>query len=370
MSKILFCAKSASHIANFHEPYIKHYKSLGYEIHTISDGLVHSQYVDESFDIPISKKSLSFKNLIASIKIANIIKKQNYDIISIHSSFGGVVFRIALKLAKPSAYVIHIAQGYKFEDNDTRKSKFYIWREKLLSKTTDALITMNKQDYNTAVKHNLCDNIILTNSIGINIAKFPILDVDTIKAQRLVYGAYDESTVILCVGEFSKRRNQQMILKAFREILNKKDNVFLVFAGTGECLGACKRLAKKLRIEDNVHFLGFVEDINLIYRSADIVVSSSISEGLPFNIMEALFCGVPVVASLIKGHVDVLENNFNSLLFESENIQELVSCLYLLIDDKKLYQSIKANCYLPQEFYKAKTKSEISSIYDIFYKKI
>lgn len=367
-NRILFCTKSASDIYNIHKPYIDHYKKHGYEIHSISDGFAHLEDIDTSFDVPMSKKRFSIRNIIAAIQVSNIIKKQNYDIISIHSNVCGLVCRLALKLAKVHPYVVYTPGRYNFENNNP-KSKISKWVENMLSKTTDAIITTNKDDYNTALKHKLCDNIILTNSLGIDPEKFPILDADSIRAQRLLYGAYDESTVILCSGEFSKRRNQQMIIKAFKNLRRKKDNVFLVFTGNGDSLESCKKLAKKLRLEDDVHFLKTVDDINLIYRSADIVVSSSTSDGLPFNIMESLFCGVPIVASLIKGHSDLLKNNFNSLLFNPKSVSELESCLYLLVDDNKLYKKIKSNCYLPEEFYLSDSELKVNNIYEIFYKK-
>jgi glycosyltransferase EpsD len=120
------------------------------------------------------------------------------------------------------------------------------------------------------------------------------------------------------VADFSKRKNQSALIKAFASTADKigagtsGQDVRLVFAGDGATLEECKRLADgtpsaaDLNVSDKIDFLGFVNDVPELLRSCDCAVSTSRYEGLPFNIMEAMAAGLPVVASNIAGHTDLL----------------------------------------------------------------
>ena len=88
----------------------------------------------------------------------------------------------------------------------------------------------------------------------------------------------------------------------------------LLLPGSGARLEACRALADELGVAERVRFPGQVRDIPVWLGAADIAVSSSRSEGLPFNIMESMACGLPVVASDAKGHTDLIGPE-NGLLF-------------------------------------------------------
>ena len=74
-------------------------------------------------------------------------------------------------------------------------------------------------------------------------------------------------------------------------------------------------MADRLGVASRVRFPGFVQDMRTYYQAADLCVSSSRSEGLPFNVMEAMACGLPVVASDVKGHQDLVESGVTGLLY-------------------------------------------------------
>ena len=96
--------------------------------------------------------------------------------------------------------------------------------------------------------------------------------------------------------------------------------VVLLLAGQGDKLAECKQLAAQLGLlaeggPVRAVFPGQCNDMPLWYAAADAAVSASRSEGLPFNIMEAMYAGLPVVASAVKGHVDLLQQEESGLLY-------------------------------------------------------
>ena len=101
-----------------------------------------------------------------------------------------------------------------------------------------------------------------------------------------------------------------------------------------------------------LHFPGHVADMASLYRAADAAVSASRYEGLPFNIMEAMHCGLPVVASRVKGHVDLIEEGRNGLLYEYGNVDACAGQLQRLIGDPGLRQSLAAAARASVEAYR------------------
>lgn len=363
MKKMLITASAGSHISNFHLPYIGHFKEIGYEIHTVSGEKVQSNLVDKAFNMSFDKRQVSVKNVATIVKLAALMRKERYDIVSSNATLAGLLTRMAVVVSGTNPTVIHMSHGYLFKDDSSTKSKIYLGFEKLLAKRTDLLFTMNNEDYDIANKYELCRKIEFIHGCGLCRDKLPILTSDEVCAVQKFYGITNFDTVLLCVGEFSVRKNQAMLLRAFSGIVQEKSPVKLLFAGDGKLLTECKRLAKKLEIEDNVIFCGHVDEVSNLYCVADIVVSASLSEGLPFNILEALHYGIPVVASSVRGHVDLIENNVNGLLFDVDNELQLEACLRLLVEDKSFYLKLKSGVNLSDEYYIDSVQQEILGSY-------
>lgn len=95
----------------------------------------------------------------------------------------------------------------------------------------------------------------------------------------------------------------------------------LLLPGRGAALDKCKALADRLGVRERVRFPGFVSNIEDYYRASDVCVSSSRSEGLPFNVMEAMACGLPAVLTNVKGHEDLVRPGENGELYPYDDRQ-------------------------------------------------
>ena len=87
-------------------------------------------------------------------------------------------------------------------------------------------------------------------------------------------------------------------------------------AGNGDLYDFYKSEIERLKISDKIILAGHVNNAKELIYSSDIIISSSKSEGLPFNIMEAMSIGIPVIASRIKGHIDLITDGYNGYLFD------------------------------------------------------
>lgn len=304
MKKVLMTASESSHFKNFHTPYIKYLQSRGTSVYTASNGVFGLEGVPHT-TLGFRKKIISPANIAVIFKLARLIRKERFDAVYTNSTLAGFVGRMAVILSgSRKTSCRHICHGYLFDDDGSMRSRVYLAFEKLVRRRTDLLAVMNADDLKIAEKYSLGREIVFLNGMGLPAEKFPALPMDEISELRNDLGARDGETLFLCVGEFSARKNQSAMIRA----LAKTEHGRLIFAGDGELLDECKTLAESLGVSDRTVFLGHYNNVNALYRACDCLISASRYEGLPFNVMEALYCGERVLLSDVKGNRDLAED--------------------------------------------------------------
>lgn len=341
--KILFCASTTSHINNFHLPYLKAFHEMGYQVWVAVDKSEPIQYVDKVIAIPFCKKFFSFHNIKAIFEVKDLLKEEKFDFISTHTTLASAVVRAAvMQLHCDRPEVFNTVHGYLFNESDGLKKWKYLLPEKICASVTDVLMVMNHEDYDIAEKHKLYrGRLYYIDGMGIDLSKFTSVSQDERSALKKKQGFSEHDFLFVYAAEFSKRKNQSLLIRAFANICTKIPNTKLLLAGDGLLLEECKTLAKELHVQNQVQFLGYVEDMRKLYAICDICVTTSCIEGLPFNVMEAMACGLPVIASDIKGHRELVEAGKTGLLFENGNQKELEEKLKLLYLDISLQEALK-----------------------------
>ena len=206
--------------------------------------------------------------------------------------------------------------GYLFSSNTKFfKKTIYILLEKLCKNSTDRLLTMNKEDYELAVKYRLC-NYDITNINGIGLPKVPTFQQEIRSSLRSFYSVGGDETLFTYIAELSKRKNQIFLIENIEQISKVFPKFKLILAGNGDLYDFYKSEIERLKISDKIILAGHVNNAKELIYSSDIIISSSKSEGLPFNIMEAMSIGIPVIASRIKGHTDLITDGYNGYLFD------------------------------------------------------
>lgn len=328
MKKILMIASEASHFKNFHVPYINYLKNMGVEVYTASNGdfertdTIHTR-------LRFRKKLFHGGNIGVIVKLSRLIKKNGIDSVYTNSTLAGFAGRAAVILSgQKRVRAVHICHGYLFEDNGSLRSRVYLFFEKLVRKRTDLLAVMNREDLSIAEKYRLGKQIVFINGMGVPAERFPELSADTVEKMKSSLKREGEEILFLCVGEFSERKNQKAIIEALSRLSPQGlSKCRLVLAGEGKLAEECKALSNSLGIGDKVTFLGHFDDMNLLYRSCDCLISASRFEGLPFNVMEALYCGEDIIVSDVKGNRDLCADSDGSLYpcGDVEKLSELMN---------------------------------------------
>lgn len=302
MKKILMTASESSHFKNFHIPYIKYMQERGCRVFTASRGGPALDGVEHT-TLNFRKKLFHAGNIGVILKLSRLIRKNGFDTVYTNSTLAGFIGRAAVILSRRKrTKTVHICHGYLFSDDGSLRSRVYLFFERLVRKRTDILAVMNREDMEIAEKYSLGKRIVFINGMGVESRKFPRVQEEEIRKMQSRLGRRGDEMLFLCVGEFSPRKNQKTIIEACAGL---EGDYRMVFAGDGRELEACRQLCEKLGVTDRTVFLGHFENMNLLYRSCHCLISASRFEGLPFNVMEALYCGEDIIVSDVKGNNDL-----------------------------------------------------------------
>lgn len=306
MKKVLITATLQSHICQFHRPLADMLHKNGYGVHVAAknnlaekNGLV-LDFADEVFDIAISRSPKSPSNVKAYKQLKQIIDENQYDVIHCNTPVGGVVTRLAAKRArKNGSKVIYTAHGFHFYNGAPKKNwLIYYPFEKMMEKHTDALVTINKDDLELAKKRfKKIPHVYLMHGVGIDFDRIKCdLEKESVRAEL---GLANDDFVLLSVGELNKNKNNIAILRAIAKLNDKK--IKYLIAGNGPLREYLESEIEALGLADQVKFLGYTRNIGQYHKAADAFCFVSHREGLGLAAIEAMYSGLPLVTSDIRG---------------------------------------------------------------------
>lgn len=150
---------------------------------------------------------------------------------------------------------------------------------------------------------------------------------------------------ILYIGRMDSEKGLFDLVESARYVCNKRSDISFILAGSGKDLNKLKKKTKKLGLEGKFKFLGQVEKSQIVelYQKASIFVLPSYHEGLPTVLLEAMACGLPIIATNVRGNNDLIVNKKNGILVAARQPNQLAEAICSLIDDKKLKESLGKN---------------------------
>ena len=175
----------------------------------------------------------------------------------------------------------------------------------------------------------------------------------------------ENKTLIATVGRLTEQKGIDIFVSAMAKIIHKNKNVFAIVIGDGELKENLKNLALKLGVEDNVKFLGYRSDVIELMSEMDFIVLASRWEGFPLTPIETFSVGKTIIVSNIDGNNEIVKNEYNGLLFEKDNIDELQEKINILINDVDKRKKLERNAEKTFEE-KFSYKAFISNYIDVY----
>jgi glycosyltransferase involved in cell wall biosynthesis len=351
-SKILIVTTIAGTLENFILPFVHHYRNLGWQVDGVSIDITSNQACVEAlnavWDVPWSRNPLDPRNFVNAVpRIQEIVVQGNYDLVHVHTPVAAFVTRYAISQLKikQKPQVLYTAHGFHFHQQGNPLTNFlFLNLERIGGRWTDYLITINREDEAAARKYHLLpdERIFYTPGIGLEIDKYDSQQVtqEQIAGIRQELQLMPEEVLLLTVAEFTANKRHRDQLLALKEL--NRSQVHLALAGDGDTRQEIEQLAQELNLQQQVHFLGFRDDIPALICASTALLLTSGREGLPRSIMEAFCAGIPVIGTNIRGIQDLLSDNCG-LLVEVGNIQALSQAIAEMLDHPEKATQMGAN---------------------------
>lgn len=324
MKKILFVANITEHIDCFHIPYMKWFQSRGWEVVAVTNGEPPEGGYDRFYNVGIERSPIHLiRNIKATLAIRRIIEREKIDIVYCHTPLGAVTARFAAKKErkKRGIRVIYMAHGFHFYKNAPIANWLLFYpAEKYLAKVTDAIITINQEDYDLAWKRFRSQStaVYKVNGVGVLMDRFSVPTDEQKEQLHREYG-YERKYVLFYAAEFIPRKNHRFIINAAKKLAESCPDLKIVFAGQGPDMERIRRAAEESGLSETVDFIGYRKDMPQLLKMCDVLISSSVQEGLAISIVEGMASGLPILCSNVRGNREMVSVNENGYLFELDD---------------------------------------------------
>ena len=352
MKKVLYVTTVSRTINAFLIPHINMLLDNGYEVHCACsiDKPVDKELQRRGvkiFEVPFSRNPLGIGNIKAFIKLEELQRINDYDIVHVHTPIAAIYGRL-LKLNFPSLRIIYTAHGYHFLKGGSKLGWIlYYPIEKIMAKFTDVTININKEDYEITKEKLKPKKCYLLNGVGLDLDKYKKLSSKEIQEKRKEFGLKDKDFVVLMVAEINKNKNHIQLINAMDILKDKYPNIKVLCIGDGTLKESLEKQIILRNLQNNIFMLGYRLDVNKLINISDIGILLSRREGLPRNIMEFMACGRKVIATDIRGCRDLICDETIGTLVNVDDYESTAKAIekYYILNDKSFEVSKEIRKY-------------------------
>lgn len=282
-----------------------------------------------------------FRDLAAFFELRSLLKGLKPDIVHTHSSKAGILGRLAAAAAGVPA-VVHTFHGFGFHPRQgALKRGFYVLLEKLCAPLSAALVFVSRSNMETARAAGIGDpaRYALIRS-GVKLSDYPA-KADR-AAVRAKLGLAPSDLVVLSIGNAKPQKNPGAFLEAAARLAPGRPSVRFVFVGGGEALESLRAQAAARGLGKTCLFTGWRDDSPELLAAADVFALTSLWEGLPRALVEAMKTGLPSVCYATDGVTDILRDGENGFCVPQGDLDAFCAALGRLLDDDALRRALAA----------------------------
>lgn len=350
-----------------------HYAANMKEPQYLSDERFLQELGVRTHHIDIARSPFQWReNRRAFLQIRELLREFDIRMIHCHTPVGGVLGRLAGHFFRDwRVFVIYTAHGFHFYKGAPLQNHLLYYRvEKWLAHYTDVLITINEEDYRSALRFHLRrgGRVYKIPGAGLNLQKFRPQEeaLRAVFRRKLWIGA--DEFFLVSVGELNENKNHEVVLEAL-ELLRaegKLANIRYGICGDGFLRETLARKIAEKKLQDVVVLYGYCRNIPEILGCADASVFPSKREGLGMAGLESLAMGVPVIAADNRGTREYMEHGRNGFVRAYDDVRGLADCITALRQmDVRRRQRMAQSCVnTVKPFEKRYTSAVMTRIYE------
>ena len=340
----------------------------GYEVDVIAQGggeLVNKvkesggNFIDNPYMVREINPIMDMKNIIY---LKKLFKKNKYDIVHCHSSKGGLVGRIGARLAGVKN-IIYTAHGFVFnEPMGKLKKNIYIAIEYIGSKFGKKIIAVSQKDFNCGKKYKLGNENNLY-CIGNAIEE---VDFSRLKNKNMLkkeLGLNEGYFILGMISNFYETKGHRYLIEALKKLYDEGFKFYMLFAGEGPTM---QEMIEKSKGYDLIKFLGYRKDNLDLINIFDAFMLSSVKEGMPYVILEAMNIGKPVLCTKVGALTNMIESGVNGILMNPKSYEEIYNTLKDVLEGKYNLNLIgnKGKEYVNKNYSFKKFMNDIIKVYE------
>ena len=278
-----------------------------------------------------------FKHIKALFRMASIFRRERPAIVHTHCPIAGVLGRWAAYIAKVPV-IIHTFHGFGFNDYQWWGiRRFYILIEKVTARVTHEFIMVSEENLRKAIQYKIAKpyNSVIIHS-GIELERFASIKEEDIKRTKKTFGIEEDEIVVGMIAPLKSGKAPEDFVKLAEIVSRVNPDTKFILVGDGILFKKIEYLIEKKRLSKKIIMAGWRKDIPAILHIFDIFVLTTLHEGLPRSMVEAMAAGKPVVTTGVGGIKDIIIHRNNGLLVEPHDIETMAGYINTLIKDKGL----------------------------------
>jgi glycosyltransferase involved in cell wall biosynthesis len=276
-----------------------------------------------------------WKDLVALIRLAALIRSGRYQIVHTHTAKAGFLGRLAAAIVG-SPIVIHTVHGVTFHEHlPPFQRTFYLLLERVAARFTHQFVAVGEDVRNRYVRHGIgCDRAYETIYSGmplqdyLDAGEMPDAERDAIRA---TLDCRPEHRVAVMAARLEPRKGHDYLFEAVRRLAPRHPNVRLWVVGDGPMRPRLEARARELGLHEVVRFLGHRHDLPRVLAAADVAVLTSLWEGLPRVLVQAAAAGRPIVTFDVEGAWEVVRDGRNGFVVPSRDVDQFAGRLETLL---------------------------------------
>ncbi len=339
--RILIVSTVSTTLRAFLLPLADRFRALGWRVDALAAGADLDASIASHFDrthgIAWSRNPLSLRNVAAVRRIRAVVEAGGYDVVHVHTPIAAFITRFALR-QRSRGTVIYTVHGFHAHPGGTWVGNaLFRWLERRAAAWTDYLVVMNTYDAELARRDALANvgHVAHHPGIGVDVDRYRPLTSAERQGVRATLGVTPDHPMVAVVAEFNVNKRQRDVISALARMRGNADTALpiVLFIGDGPLRAAVARQARAAGVDANVRFLGQRHDVSSLVGAADALVLASAREGLPRCVLEAMAMGVPAIASMARGSVDLLSDD-RGWLFPVGDVAALANALEHVLRDQ------------------------------------
>lgn len=332
-------------------------------------GVFYKEAMKHNLDCRLIEQRSRFDMHVVE-EIVQMVEKDGYELINAHGARANFVMaRLRGKVRVPIVTTIHSDYEHDFDHSKLKKLIFTTLNKRALKKM-DAFITMAEDFKNIMVKRGFDQRVIHVAYNGVDESAVEITDTKEAFLSKYDIPYEDNALYIGIATRLHPVKGTDVFLEGAKAVLAKRQDIHFIIAGFGDYKyeQMYKSFVMDHGLQDNVHFIGFVNHIYDFYNTCDINVNSSHTEAVCFALLEGGILKKATIASRVGGTVELIEDRTHGLLFEDNDFEGLKKAVLELADDPYKRQMLGENLY--QRISETFSVKAMGTRYQAIYQKI